>query len=277
MKRKPLKILCILLASLVGLCVLFFLAAGIADLATERYARVLPSYEKQDISSLLAKESWTEEDYRFLYLQTGAGKEPLDELKNSPERIYDLQRSLFYDAEWEHEKMLALSYREHMTTFLAPIVPLKEGDILLSSSVHTLGWRNGHAALYLGGNVVIEASSPGAKSALSTQSWFRNCPNFLVLRPKIDKQTLHEICAYAKENLVGIDYSLFVGFFSPKDQEEVTKTHCSHLVWQAFMRYGYDLDSNGGNLVTAKDIAYSPLLEVVQVFGFDPISLWNYT
>ena len=51
-------------------------------------------------------------------------------------------------------------------------------------------------------------------------------------------------------------------------------THCSHLVWQAYKHFGYDIDSDGGPLVTCNDIARSDLLEVVQVYGFDPDALW---
>ena len=37
---------------------------------------------------------------------------------------------------------------------------------------------------------------------------------------------------------------------------------------------GFDLDSDGGRIVTAKDIANSSLLEVVQIFGVDPDAIW---
>ena len=47
-------------------------------------------------------------------------------------------------------------------------------------------------------------------------------------------------------------------------------------MWQAYFNFGYDLDSNGGAIVVPKDIATSPLLEVVQVYGFDPDRLWYY-
>ena len=84
-----------------------------------------------------------------------------------------------------------------------------------------------------------------------------------------------EIASWAGNNLRGIEYSLFTGFFNAKDQSSDPKTtHCSHLVWQAFKRFGYDIDSDGGPLVTCNDIARSELLEVVQVYGFDPDELW---
>ena len=33
--------------------------------------------------------------------------------------------------------------------------------------------------------------------------------------------------------------------------------------------FGYDLDSDGGRLVTSADLLHSDLLEVVQVYGMD--------
>ena len=45
--------------------------------------------------------------------------------------------------------------------------------------------------------------------------------------------------------------------------------HCSYLIWYAWNRFGYDLDSDGGRLVTCDDILNSPLVEIVQVYGLD--------
>ena len=47
------------------------------------------------------------------------------------------------------------------------------------------------------------------------------------------------------------------------------KNHRS-LPWYAWARQGFDLDSDGGRLVTVADLAASPLLELVQVRGMDP-------
>ena len=88
-----------------------------------------------------------------------------------------------------------------------------------------------------------------------------------------------EIAENARNELVGIPYNVFLGFLMPKDQckdgRTPSGTHCSHLVWQALYNAGYDLDSTGGPLVTAKDISHSPYLEVVQVYGFNLDTLWN--
>ena len=41
-------------------------------------------------------------------------------------------------------------------------------------------------------------------------------------------------------------------------------------IWCGWQEQGYDLDSDGGRLVTAKDLFDSELLELVQVYGMDP-------
>ena len=94
----------------------------------------------------------------------------------------------------------------------------------------------------------------------------------MVLSPK-DKDVKDKVAEYALKNLVGINYSSLVGIFSSKNS--ISKTHCSHLVWYAYKQFGIDLDSNGGTMVMSKDIANSPYLEIVQIFGFEPNKLWK--
>lgn len=69
-----------------------------------------------------------------------------------------------------------------------------------------------------------------------------------------------------------MDYSPFVGV-KKKDKQKMRKLiPPSARIWcgQAYRAAGIDLDSNGGWLVTPKDIAYSEELELVQAYGFDP-------
>ena len=107
-------------------------------------------------------------------------------------------------------------------------------------------------------------------------NFFQRSPNFVVLRLKgADRETRAQIAATAAQRLFDIPYSVTVGFLSPKDQGVSPEaTHCSHLVWQAYAYYGYDIDSDGGPVCTARDIVHSDLFEVVQVFGFDPDNIW---
>lgn len=270
-------------AFLALLVIVFVLLLGlfIADYVTEDYARVLPPYERADISELILKEEWTEEDYDILYHQTGLGKAALNAMTGKRGRLPEFQEALFYEGELTHQQVTFTTKQDKLKDFTAPIVDLRPGDIIVSSTCHTMGWRNGHAALVINSTTTLESISLGTPSQLSTSGirWFRTATNFMVLRLKGDPVEVAKegkrIADLAKETLTAVPYSLTVGIFSKKDQGQTpSATHCSHLVWQAFQNCGYDIDANGGGLCTARDIARSPLLEVIQVYGFNPDKLW---
>lgn len=281
------RIACILLAVLFGVIALLALLAAallIADAAVDASARVLPSYARTDISALLQKEEWTDDDYHTLYLQTGLGRSALDGMRGDDDAILAFQDALFYNGARTHEIVAFTTRRDIFADdgYRTPMVELEDGDVLVTSTCHTFGWRNGHAALVVNGALgsLLESVSLGTPSVVNTfgNDWFRYGTNFIVLRLKdADEETRAQIAATARERLYDIPYSLTVGFLSPKDQGETPQgTHCSHLVWQAFYYFGYDIDANGGPLCSAQDIANSPLFEVVQVSGFDPVTLWSY-
>ena len=269
----------------------------IADAVCERTAHTTPSYQRADIAAIADKSGkWTDEEIRFLYRQTGLGKSALLKMKSEvvyennefvplSARLKDFQEALYYEGETEHELVADISKRDLMKGFSAPVLPLEEGDIMINSSTHTLGFRNGHAALVLDTEgTVLESFELGRDSSVSINGhlWFAESSNFMILRLKdpdtgeiADKDVRTEIARKAKAQLKGIPYSIVTGIFTKKDQGTSPKaTHCSHLVWQAFKNAGYDIDSNGGLIVTPQDISRSPLLEVVQVYGFDPEKLW---
>ena len=275
----------VLLAVLFGIIAFLALLCAallIADAAVDASARVLPSYERKDIAQLLERESWSESDYETLYLQTGLGRAALDEMKDDPERILTFQDALFYDGELAHEEVAVTTKRDIFadTRYRAPMVDLQDGDVLITSTCHSFGWRNGHAALVVNGanGSLLESVSLGIPSTITAygSDWFCYGTNFMVLRLKdAGEEARAEIAQTARERLYNVPYSLTVGFLSPKDQGETPQgTHCSHLVWQAYHYFGYDIDSDGGPLCTAQDISRSDLFEVVQVFGFDPVKLW---
>ncbi len=281
-----------ILTGIVGLVSLISAGLLIADGAAERTARVVPSYAKIDLEELIAKEEWTDEDYDTVYRQTGLKRSGADSVPR--EMLPLFQEAFFFEGERRHDPAASTTPHDYLIDeegyeFLAPIVPLEEGDVLVTSSCHTYGWRNGHAALVVdaepGLEKLLQSITLGEESVVSSRrggyEWFQSATNFMVLRLKdVPKEERAALAEDAARRLVGIPYSVFVGFFSPKDQfgkdcdNSERKTHCSHLVWQAFCNAGYDIDCNGGPLVTAHDIARSPLFEVVQVYGFDPDKLW---
>lgn len=256
-------------------CVLCFFA--IAEAVADNHARVLPSYAKEDLTEVLAKSEWTDADYEFLYLQTGLGKPALDALKYDKDRILKIQENLFYEGEIKHELAAFTSPHDYMEHH-AVMAPLETGDVLVTSSCHTFGWRNGHSAIVVDEefDLVLESNAPGFPSSYGRAEWFAVSSNFILLRLKdASKEERKAIARQAERTLLEIPYSLTVGIFTKKDlKENVSATNCSHLVWQAFKNFGYDIDADGGPVCTSRDIALSPLFEVVQVYGFDPIKLW---
>ena len=274
----------VLLAVIMALSTLIAFGAAFlsfADSVAELSARVLPSYAREDLSAVLQKEMWTEEDYALLRKQTGLAPVALDKLKTKPERILEFQEALFYDGETCHQQVAVTTNRDVFESgFRAPMAELEDGDVLVTSTCHTFGWRNGHAAIVVDGaqGNLLESVSLGIPSTLTYggTGWFCQGTNFMVLRLKgASREERAQIARTAEERLTGVPYSLTVGVLSPKDQGETPKeTHCSHLVWQAFKYFGYDIDSDGGAVCTTRDIAKSPLFEVIQVYGFDPLTLW---
>ncbi len=266
------------LLALIAFAVAFF---GIAEAVADNSARTLPGYEREDLAQTLAKEVWSEEDYDFLYHQTGLGKPALDALRaeDGGKMIPVFQNALFYEGKIVHEAAAFTTPHDMLEGYTAPIAPLEDGDVIVSSSCHTFGWRNGHAAIVTNGatGTILESVAPGFNSQISSTNWFSHAANFIVLRLKDrSKEERREIAVWASNHLRHIPYSILTGFFSsPKDQgDHPETTHCSHLVWQAFYHFGYDIDPDGGPVCTSRDIAQSEYFEVIQVFGFDPDLLW---
>ncbi len=267
---------------------------AIAESVVDNSAYTPPLRPREDITALLAKEEWTEADVDVLYHQTGLKRPALEALKGTPERLLDFQEALYRDYVLGHEPAafttphdLLAGYRvtdedgtERIGPASVPLAPLEDGDVLVTSSCHTFGWRNGHAAIVVRADrgTILECVGPGINSSLGDAAWFSTASNFMVLRLKdADAQKRKEIAQYANLHLRGIEYSVLTGFFgSPKDQgPEPQTTHCSHLVWQAYHYFGYDIDPDGGPVCTTRDIATCGLFEVIQVFGFDQDKLWN--
>ena len=240
-----------------------------------------PGYDKiENLSDILNKPELSDEDYDTLYKQTGITKVGIDsELKRGAAgraQILNIQQSYFE----KHEVIFNL-FAPYVCTDATdteiPTVSVQKGDIIVTSSTHIAGFRVGHAGLAVndyGG--VLQATQVGSESYIGEVADFSTRCNFMILRPKRDKITdenINEICAYAVNNLQGKRYFAASGVLSKKTDEN--KTQCAQIVWCAFNRYGFDLDSDGGAVVTPQDLANSPYLELVQVFGFDPVKLWK--
>lgn len=257
---------------------------------TKPLAHVKPDYDKISIIELLEKKKLSDEDYKEIFYQTGLGVSAVDALladkKNGKERILKFQENLFKDINIFYQKITPITYQENIIdnegnlVYGTEIAPYENGYILVTRATYSGGWRHGHAAIVVDSEngSILEAAVLGEDSQIANINSWRIYPNFILLKIKdIEQAKLDEIAKFAVKSLYKVPYKLTVGIFSSKykDGIEPTGTHCSHLVWYPFKKFGYDLDSNGGVLITPQDIANSPYLEVVQVYGFNPKELWK--
>lgn len=150
---------------------------------------------------------------------------------------------------------------------------LEEGDILVTFCSHTYGWRNGHTGMVVDAQkgLTLESVVMGEPSCIQSLEKWRKYPSFIVLRLQGEgRKERQAIAQHALEKMQGIPYGFWSDFLEHFGLEElVADTDCSHLIWQVYKEFGYDLDSDDGIFVTPKDIAMSEHLEVVQMYGID--------
>lgn len=153
------------------------------------------------------------------------------------------------------------------------LTQLQPGDILITLSTHSMGWRHGHAGLVIDEYTVLESVTLGTCSELCSTKHWEKYSNCVVLRIKgITPEEQKAVAQYAMENLVDIRYRLLAGVIGDKAPGADGKNfgvQCGYLVWYAWYQMGYDLDSDGGKLVTVHDLLHSDQLEVIQIFGMD--------
>ena len=143
---------------------------------------------------------------------------------------------------------------------------IRDGDILVTDSTYCFCFRHGHAALVVDAEngITLEAFGIGTESELSKIDEWLRYPHVKVLRLNAPEEICRNIAAYAEKNMRGIPYMLSPGVIDDKDMDGTYwGTQCAHLIWAAFQKYGYDIDGDGGWLVTPEDFTSSPLLEVI--------------
>lgn len=235
-----------------------------------RHGYFAPDYPKVTLTE--------ETDYKTLFFQTGLGRSAVDKLLANGEfaTILKVQDAFHSKDQVECRPLFGwftMSDRvdKRDTT---PLVDLEPGDIILSLSTHSVGWSHGHAGLVLDNQSTLECTRLGKDSTIAGTKHWNTYSNYVVLRVKgVAKEMQQEVVAYAKETLCGVPYHLSAGFIgekAPDPAEAQFGLQCAYLVWYAWQHFGYDLDSDGGRLVTAHDILKSELLEVVQVYGINP-------
>ena len=262
---------------------------GVWTAWTEEQAHYTPEYAKVNIVPILQKENLSDTDYELLFQQTGLNRLGVDGLRQKGQlnHILYLQERFFEEVEMVCLRDNFIVQSERLVNVETPersfLPAAQTGDILISFSGHVFGWRNGHAAIVVDAEegVTLEAITLGSDSRVCDIKKWAEYPCFALLRLK--GATMEEraaIAVYAAENLVGVSYRLFsfsgdskiADFLSLTNNSEVAGTHCSHLVWSAYAHFGFDLDADGGWIVTPRDIYDCELLEVVQVYGLEPVT-----
>lgn len=248
----------------------------------EKEAYYPPTAVNEDISSILQRKTLTEGDYKTLFHQTGLGKIAIDNImkeSGGAQKILEFQNSFLKRQNVKCEALVPFVTNQEVISEPFPLAPYKNGYIFITKSTHTSLFRHGHCGIVTDDKKgeTLESLMIGTDSQVQDVNYWTSYSTFIMLKPKdVDDEKLKEVSAYASDNLVGISYGILTGLFgkfAPADK--LKSTQCSHLIWYSYKNFGYDMDSDGGWLVTAKDIINSPLLEVVQIYGLNPDNIWK--
>lgn len=267
--------------------ILLFLAPGLylTDQTLEQEAHYLPDYQMLSLRPTLNKPFLTAEDYRLLFRQTGLAPCAVNNIlqqAGSPEAAYQkfsgIQKRFFAPVSVSCTFNTPISKEEHIPPPMnqeAVFAPYQNADILITFASHTVFWRNGHAALIVdaSGRQTLEAAVLGSNSSYQSVAKWSRYPAFVLLRLKnITPELADAIAAAAKERLYNIPYHLTAGIFSDSYPIEgpLKGTQCAHLVYTAYYLNGYNLDSDGGAIVTPLDLLESDYLEIIQIYGYSP-------
>lgn len=260
------------------------------ELSIEPFAHFVPEYDMVDLGAVLAKDVLSEADYELIYLQTGLGRLAVEQLfaeKEDPyTEIFRHQQDFFRPILYECNSFVITTHQERIVdragkrSYGFRFAPLQTGDVLVTKSSHSFGWRNGHAGIVTDAKTgeTLEAVTFGSNSKLMDVNDWRAFPAVMVLRlTAASEETRAALATEIRDYANDLPYRLLTGLFWNKqtERETIKGTHCAHLVWTAFYWAGFDIDSDGGWLVTCHDIANSPLFEVVQVYGMDPRAPWE--
>ena len=224
-------------------------------------------------------EELTEKDYDIILAETGLGKPAVESFSEEEkfEKVKEYSEYYLADKDYKCVREGVFACHEYITDENGNAIQnpafanIQNGDIIITLSIHSLGWRHGHAAIVVDAEkgTTAQAVMIGEKSDFGHIGEWREFPLVAVLRPKnVNAEIIDEVVAFTQEKLIGIDYSLASGILSGRDENITpTTTHCAHFVWYAYKCFGIDIDSNGGRVVTPKEILHSDKFEIVQVYG----------
>lgn len=264
------------------ICIVFLCFDFVATEITDKYAyedAIVDESEWTGIyNKILANEQLDTHDYEVIFEQSGLGRPAVDTLiaENRFEDFEHYRNYYLRDKDFTCVRTAIFAKHEAVTDsdgnrILNPeFADVQNGDIIITLSIHSLGWRHGHASIVTNAETgeTAQAVRIFEKSDFGTVTEWIDFPLVAVLRVKdIDANTQNEIAQYVRDNMIGIPYALSAGVIGGNDTaKDLFTTHCAHFVWYAYKYFGIDLDENGG-LVTPKELLHSDKLEIVQVYG----------
>ena len=282
MKRKNpiIKIISIILAVVILVNVVGIGFNALTELSAYKNAVVVDAEEWKALIHKMKQGSLLDEDeYYTVFTQTGLGKTVVENLILSGNIATIEYYHDYYTMEKDYEcvRETFLAHHEYITDSSGKritnpdFVDLQNGDILITLSIHSYGWRHGHCAIVTDASngQLAQAVMIGEPSDFGNIIEWKNYPLVAVLRAKnLDANQRNNVANFVKNGMIGIEYSLLAGVFDGRDIDKPLKsTQCAHFVWYAYMQFGIDIDSNGGIKTTPKDILKSEELEIIQVYG----------
>lgn len=273
------RIICIVLIAVVAFKTVDFALSEITDQwayedAVSDEAAWTVVYEK-----ILNDKVLTEDDYEVIFSQSGLGKPAVDALitKHQKYKIEQYHDYYVMDKDYYCYRKGVFACHENITDtageriFNPDFADLQKGDIIITLSIHSLGWRHGHATIITDpiSGKGVQAVMLGEKSGYTYMDSWSKYPLVAVLRPKnADKEICTLASDFAESDLTGLYYSLLGGIFTGRDENKAPlTTQCAHLVWYAYYRNGVDIAPYSGRIITPLDFLKSDELEIVQVYG----------
>ena len=96
-----------------------------------------------------------------------------------------------------------VTWEENMVQSHCCVLPsLETGDVLVTKSVHSLGWRHGHCALVVNGekNLILEATALSTPSCLQPAEVWERYSTIWLLRPEgFTPKQREQLAAYGME------------------------------------------------------------------------------
>ena len=268
---------------LVALTVFKTVDFGLSELTDKKAYRDAAPVLEEEWSAVYQKaanrETLTDSDYVLVLSQTGLGKPAVDKLiaDGDTDRIEAYREYYLTGKNYVCYREGVFACHEAITDESGEKIKnpdfadIQNGDILITLSIHSLGWRHGHAAVVVDAarGITAEAVMIGEKSSYGRIKDWQNYPLVAVLRLKdADESVRNEIAEFTDENMLGIYYGLLAGVIWGRNTENIpVTTQCAHFVWFVYKNAGIDIDSDGGLIITPKDILNSENLETVQIYG----------